>query len=65
MIRPTSAGLSYGHGGWFPGYLSDVMYLTDSKVALAVQVNSDDFRKMKGSGEQFNREIVSALFSKE
>ena len=65
MVRPTvSAGLTYGHGGWFPGYLTDVMYLVDHKTALAVQVNTDDFRRMKGSGEAFNREILAALFPK-
>lgn len=65
MVRPTvSAGLTYGHGGWFPGYLTDVMYLVDHKVAVAVQVNTDDFRRMKSSGEAFNREILAALFPK-
>ena len=22
MVRPTPQGLTYGHGGWFPGYLT-------------------------------------------
>lgn len=40
MIRPTSAGTSYGHSGFFPGYLTDVMYFPDKKIAIAVQVNT-------------------------
>jgi len=40
IIRPTRAGLTYGHSGFFPGYMTDVMYFPEKKVALAVQVNS-------------------------
>lgn len=40
IIRPTPAGITYGHSGFFPGYLTDMMYFPDKKIALAVQVNS-------------------------
>ena len=40
LIRPTRAGLSYGHSGFFPGYMTDVMYFPEHKIAVAVQVNS-------------------------
>jgi D-alanyl-D-alanine carboxypeptidase len=40
IIRPTRAGLSYGHSGFFPGYMTDVMYFPEHKIAVAVQVNS-------------------------
>ena len=40
IIRQTQAGMSYGHSGFFPGYLTDVMYFPDKKVAVAVQVNT-------------------------
>jgi D-alanyl-D-alanine carboxypeptidase len=40
IIRPTSAGVAYGHSGFFPGYLTDMMYFPDKKIAIAVQVNS-------------------------
>jgi D-alanyl-D-alanine carboxypeptidase len=40
IIRPTRAGLTYGHSGFFPGYMTDVMYFPERKIALAVQVNS-------------------------
>lgn len=40
IIRPTRAGLTYGHSGFFPGYMTDMMYFPDKKIALAVQVNS-------------------------
>jgi D-alanyl-D-alanine carboxypeptidase len=40
IIRKTSAGTSYGHSGFFPGYLTDMMYFPDYKAAVAVQVNT-------------------------
>lgn len=40
IIRPTALGLTYGHSGFFPGYLTEMMYFPESKIAIAVQVNS-------------------------
>ncbi len=40
IIRKTQAGTSYGHSGFFPGYFTDMMYFPDSKIAVAVQVNT-------------------------
>jgi D-alanyl-D-alanine carboxypeptidase len=40
IIRPTRAGLMYGHSGFFPGYLTEMMYFPDRKIALAIQINT-------------------------
>jgi len=40
IIRPTRLGLTYGHSGFFPGYMTDMMYFPDKKISIAVQVNS-------------------------
>ncbi|MBD0326505.1 MAG: serine hydrolase [Pyrinomonadaceae bacterium] len=40
IIRPTPLGPSYGHSGFFPGYLTDVMYFPQHRVAIAMQVNT-------------------------
>lgn len=40
IIRPTAAGMSYGHSGFFPGYMTDMMYFPEHKIAIAVQVNT-------------------------
>lgn len=40
IIRTTQAGRSYGHSGFFPGYVTDMMYFPDSRIAVAVQVNT-------------------------
>lgn len=40
IIRPTPLGVSYGHSGFFPGYLTEMMYFPDHQLAVAVQVNT-------------------------
>lgn len=40
IIRQTQSGASYGHSGFFPGYVTDMMYFPDRKIAVAVQVNT-------------------------
>src|SRR5215204_5319043 len=40
IIRQTQAGTSYGHSGFFPGYMTDMMYFPEQKIAVAVQVNT-------------------------
>lgn len=40
IIRQTAAGKSYGHSGFFPGYVTDMMYFPEHRIALAVQVNT-------------------------
>ena len=47
QIRPSDWGISYGHGGWFPGYRSEMEYFPQNKIAVAVQFNTDDARAMK------------------
>ena len=47
QIRESPWGGSYGHGGWFPGYLSEVEYFSDHKVAIAVQFNTDVGKSIK------------------
>jgi D-alanyl-D-alanine carboxypeptidase len=44
IIRPTPLGTTYGHSGFFPGYLTEVMYFPDLKAAIAVQTNSSTAR---------------------
>ncbi len=40
IIRPTQSGVTYGHSGFFPGYVTDMMYFPEQKIAVAVQVNT-------------------------
>ncbi|MGE3467394.1 MAG: serine hydrolase domain-containing protein [Pyrinomonadaceae bacterium] len=50
IIRPTPAGLTYGHSGFFPGYMTDMMYFPETKIAIAIQVNTSVGRDLGGKG---------------
>lgn len=55
IIRLTRAGLTYGHSGYFPGYLTEVMYFPEHKIAVAVQVNTSVSRNL---GKPLGRVLV-------
>lgn len=58
IIRQTQAGISYGHSGFFPGYMTDMMYFPEHKVALAVQVNTSVGRNL---GKPLSRVLVEVM----
>lgn len=47
QIRPSKWGETYGHSGWFPGYLTDAIYIPEINLALAIQFNTDDVGLLK------------------
>ena len=55
MVRPTTLGTTYGHSGFFPGYLTEMMYFPDMRTAIAVQVNSST------AGSGFPNRVLLAL----
>jgi len=57
IIRPTRVGLTYGHSGFFPGYMTDMMYFPEYKIAVAVQVNTSVFQNL---GKPLGRVLVEA-----
>jgi D-alanyl-D-alanine carboxypeptidase len=40
IVRETPTGISYGHSGFFPGYLTEVRYYPQQRFAVAVQFNT-------------------------
>jgi D-alanyl-D-alanine carboxypeptidase len=58
IIRKTSVGPSYGHSGFFPGYMTDMMYFPDHRVAIAVQVNTSVGRSL---GKPLSRVLVEMM----
>jgi D-alanyl-D-alanine carboxypeptidase len=40
IVRDTPLGISYGHSGFFPGYLTEVRYYPQFGFAIAVQFNT-------------------------
>ncbi|UCC82158.1 MAG: beta-lactamase family protein [Gemmatimonadota bacterium] len=49
IIRQTPLGVSWGHSGFFPGYLTEMAYFPDHKIAVAVQYNSSDLPNLRTS----------------
>lgn len=58
IIRKTPLGTTYGHSGFFPGYLTDMMYFPDHKVAVAVQVNTSVGRNL---GKPLSRVLIEVM----
>ena len=61
QIMPTKWGKSYGHSGWFPGYMSDVQYVPEIDVTVAIQFNTDDFRLTKGHPRKYVHKIFDLV----
>jgi D-alanyl-D-alanine carboxypeptidase len=42
VIEDTPMGKAYGHGGFFPGYVTWVRWYPERRIAVAVQLNTSD-----------------------
>jgi D-alanyl-D-alanine carboxypeptidase len=40
IIRPTPLGVTWGHSGYMPGYLTELRYWPEHGIAVALQVNT-------------------------
>jgi D-alanyl-D-alanine carboxypeptidase len=58
IIRQTAAGKTYGHSGFFPGYMTDMMYFPDQRIAIAVQTNTSVGRDL---GKPLARVLVESF----
>ena len=58
IIRQTVLGPAYGHAGFFPGYMTDMMYFPEQRVAVAVQVNTSVGRSL---GKPLSRVVVEMM----
>jgi D-alanyl-D-alanine carboxypeptidase len=58
IIRDTPLGVSWGHSGFFPGYLTEMAYFPDYGIAVAVQVNSSDIPNLRMSPGRILMELA-------
>jgi len=49
IIWPMRVGTAWGHSGFFPGYLTEMRYFPDHRIAIAWQVNTSDQRRLGSS----------------
>ncbi|MGZ3943668.1 MAG: serine hydrolase domain-containing protein, partial [Mucilaginibacter sp.] len=63
IIRQSAKyGTSIGHSGFFPGYMTEMFYFPQYKIAFAVQTNTSDYRNMKISALKVLLEIAKTTF---
>ena len=43
FVFDTEHGFIYGHSGIFPGYQTDMLYITSIQCGMAIQINADQF----------------------
>ncbi|HVQ36727.1 MAG TPA: serine hydrolase domain-containing protein [Pyrinomonadaceae bacterium] len=63
QVWKTDLGVSYGHGGWFPGYLSQMEYFPDQKIAVAIQFNTDAVRQLKKGPRRYLQDIARVILA--
>lgn len=66
IIRKSQTGvLTYGHSGFFPGYLSEMMYFPEQKISVAIQVNSSVPQNLGKSTSRVALEVFETILGKE
>lgn len=63
QIRQSEFGVSYGHGGWFPGYVSEMEYFPQHRIAVAVQFNTDATSTLKKGMRAYIADAMRIILS--
>lgn len=64
IVSETPFGPAHGHSGFFPGYLSEMMWFPELGCCIAVQFNTDNMRRA-GHPRQMVLQIASTLADEE
>lgn len=59
-VRRGPWGPTYGHSGWFPGYLTQMAYFPDHRLAVALQINTDHGQAVGRHAMRIVEMLVSA-----
>jgi len=57
----TPLGVAWGHGGYFPGYRSGLLYFPDTQIAVAAQANRDYLADLDPLLLEIAKSVRSAL----
>ena len=63
QVIPIKVGKLVGHSGFFPGYLTSMGYLSEHRLALALQMNTSDGRKARGGPTRYLADLASLIVS--
>jgi len=61
IVRPTDYGIAWGHSGFFPGYLTEMLYFPEHKLAVAVQLNTSYPKDIGKSPLRILLELAAAV----
>jgi len=61
IVAQTPFGPAIGHSGFMPGYLTEMYYLPEKKLALALQFNTDNGRSIKMNTRAFLWEVARVI----
>lgn len=61
VIQGSPLGEAYGHGGFFPGYVTWVRYYPKLRIAVAMQLNTSDDDLIKKSVRDVLNDLASTL----
>lgn len=65
MKERLTAGIGFGHEGWFPGYLSQMITFPEHRMSVAVQFNTDDVRALSHRTRWFCDLVANAILNRE
>lgn len=64
IIRKSQTGvLTYGHSGFFPGYMTEMMYFPEHKISIAVQVNTSVPQNLGKSTARIALELAEIVWN--
>ncbi len=61
VIQETPLGTAYGHGGFFPGYVTWVRYYPKQRMAVALQLNTSDDDLIKKSVRDVLNDVATTF----
>lgn len=62
-VEQTSLGEAYGHGGYFPGYFTQVRWYPRERIAVALQINTSDESLVKRSLKDLLDDLAKAALA--
>ena len=60
-IMETKLGTVWGHDGEFPGYLSDMRYFPQHKLAVAIQFNTERPKNLKREPDEYLWDVAKII----
>jgi D-alanyl-D-alanine carboxypeptidase len=63
-VEQTPLGEAYGHGGFFPGYFTQVRWYPKERIAVALQINTSDGSVVKRSLKDVVDDLAKAALER-